>query len=229
MNDSKQAISERAFTRAEVGLPNDAFVFCCFNNSYKLTSAVFDVWMRLLGAVEGSVLWLLQGHPLATENLKREAQARSIDPARLVFAPRLGREDHLARHRLADLFLDTLPVNALTTASDALWAGLPMVTCAGTTVAGRGGASVLHALGLPELVTHNLADYEALAHKLATDRPRLAATRRKLAANRATHPLFDTARYARHLEAAYGTMWETWQRGERPKSFTVERISVDPL
>ena len=226
VNDSKQAISPRSFTRAEFGLPEGAFVFCCFNNSYKLTAPIFDVWMRLLESVEGSVLWLLQGHPLATLNLQREARARGIDPARLVFAKRIGHEEHLARHRLADLCLDTLPVNALTTASDALWAGLPMVTCAGTTAPGRGGASVLLALGLSELVTQNLADYETLARNLAADHSLLAATRHKLETNRATHPLFNTNRYARHLESAYVTMWETWQSGKRPSSFSVPPLGA---
>src|SRR5262249_23550831 len=150
-------------------LPPSGFVFCCFNNSYKLQPPVFDVWMRLLKNVEGSVLWLLDDNAAATNNLKREAAARGVDPPRLVFARRCPLPEHLARHRLADLFLDTLPYNAHTTASDALWMGLPIVTCKGNTFAGRVAASVLDAAGLPELVTESLEGYEALALRFARD------------------------------------------------------------
>jgi predicted O-linked N-acetylglucosamine transferase (SPINDLY family) len=173
--------------------------------------------------VPGSVLWLSSDSPEAEANLRREAAARGVDPARLVFAERLPlQEDHLARQRVADLFLDTLPYNAQATASDALWAGLPLVTCRGESFAGRVAASLLQAVGLPELVTHSLAAYEALALALATDPGRLRALRERLAANRLTFPLFDTERFRRHIEQAYQTMWESWQRGERPKSFAVE-------
>jgi protein O-GlcNAc transferase len=179
-----------------------------------------------LREVEGSVLWLARGNERAEQNLRKEAQARGIDPLRLVFAGRLPLyDDHLGRHRLADLFLDTLPYNAHTTASDALWTGLPVLTCEGTSFAGRVAASLLYAVGLPELVTHCLEDYEALALKLATDPPRLRSIRDKLEANRLTHPLFDTDRFRRHIEAAYGIMRETWQRGEPPASFAVSTIS----
>jgi predicted O-linked N-acetylglucosamine transferase (SPINDLY family) len=222
VNDSTQIVPPCNWTRSALGLPEDGFVFCCFNNTYKLTAEIFHVWMRLLRSVERSVLWLLQGHPLASDNLRREAQARGVDPARLVFAPRTSHEDHLARHRSADLFLDTLPVNALTTASDALWAGLPMITCLGTAAPGRGGASILRALGLEELITTNLTDYEALAYKLATDPIGLHAIKAKLEHHRDTFPLFNTDRYRVHLESAYKTMWETWQRGLPPGSFHVE-------
>src|SRR6202035_1157026 len=185
---------------------------------------VFDVWMRLLGAVPGSVLWLLQDNGDAEENLRREAAARGVDPARLVFAARLEPEDHLARHRLADLFVDTLPYNAHTTASDALWAGLPLLTCRGTSFAGRVAASLLHAAGLPELVTNDFGEYEDLALRLATDASLLLRLRNRLERNRATCPLFDTDRFRRHIERAYGTMWEIQRRGDNPRSF-----SVDPL
>ena len=178
--------------------------------------------MRLLRGIEGSVLWLLQDNPEAERNLRREAAARGIDPARMVFAARQPLADHLARQRAADLFLDTLPFNAHTTASDALWAGLPLLTCAGATFAGRVGASLLTAVGLAELVTHSLDDYEALARRLAADRPLLAGLRERLAQNRLRLPLFNTDRYCRHIEAAYATMWELWQRGERPRSFSVD-------
>ena len=225
VNDTKRNIAEGSPSRQEAGLPEKGFVFCCFNNNWKITPDVFGVWMRLLRAVEGSVLWLLRDNEGAERNLRKEAQARGIDPLRLVFAGHLPLDDdHLARHRLADLFLDTLPYNAHTTASDALWTGLPVLTREGTAFAGRVAASLLYAVGLPELVTHGLEEYEALALKLATDPPSLRSIRRKLEVNRLTHPLFDTDRFRRHIEAAYTTMWETWQRGDPPASFAVEQL-----
>lgn len=208
-NDAGRAIAAQAGAR-----PGAGFVFCCFNNSYKITPAVFDVWMRLLGAVPGSVLWLLEDNPEARGNLEREAAVRGVEPARLVFAPRLPHAGHLARHRLADLFLDTLPYNAHTGASDALWAGLPLVTCAGNAFAGRVAASLLHAVGLPELVTRSLAEYEALALALARDPARLAALRARLAENRLRAPLFDTARFCRQLEAI---LLDLRARGRAPR------------
>ena len=177
--------------------------------------------MGLLKSVEGSVLWLLTDNDTATQNLQREAAARGVDPARLVFAPRAPLAEHLARNKLADLFLDTLPYNAHTTASDALWMGLPVVTCKGETFAGRVAASVLHAAGLPELVTESLDDYEALALRLAQDPVALARIKAKLVASRETVPLFDVARFTRHIEAAYVTMHERERRGEAPASFAV--------
>ena len=224
VNDSKRKIAERTPTRQEAGLPETGFIFCCFNNNWKITPDVFSLWMRLLHTVEGSVLWLLGDNESAERNLRIEAQARGIDPARLVFASRLPLDEHLARHRLADLFLDTLPCTAHTTASDALWAGLPVLTRQGTTFAGRVAASLLNAIGLPELVTHSIEDYEALALRLAKDPSLLGGCRNRLATNRLTHPLFDTDRFRRHIEAAYLQMWEIWQRGEAPKSFSVDPI-----
>lgn len=220
-NDSKRAIAERTPSRADCGLPSDAFVFCCFNNSYKITPAVFGIWMRLLSATPESVLWLLHDNDPARRNLYNEAQARGIDPDRLVFAPRLPPADHLARHRQADLFLDTLPCNAHTTASDALWAGLPLITCSGHTFAGRVAASLLHAVSLPELVTDSLADYETLALNLAREEPLLASLRLRLERNRRAAPLFDIDSYRRHIEAAFERMWEAFRRGEPPVSFAV--------
>jgi len=220
-NDSGRRIAERTPTREEIGLPERAFVFCSFNNNYKVTPAVFDVWMALLRQVEKSVLWLLDGTATMRQNLWREAAARGIDPQRLVFAPRIAPEDHLARHRLADLFLDTLPCNAHTTASDALWAGLPVLTCAGTTFAGRVAASLLRAVGLPRLIARSLDEYASLALRLATEPAALEDIRQQLARNRAVAPLFDTDRFRRHIEAAYVEMWERQQRGERPSSFAV--------
>jgi len=224
VNDSKRRIAEHTPTRAGAGLPEQGFVFCSFNNSYKLTPQVFDIWMRLLRKVEHSVLWLVQGSAAVVSNLRREAQARGIDPARLVFAPRMKLEDYLARYRLAGLFLDTLPFNAGTTASDALWAGLPVVTCAGQAFVARMAGSLLRAVGLPELVTGTLDEYEALALKLATHPAMLRDLRETLARNRLTAPLFDTDRFRRHIESAYWTMWEIHQRGEAPRSFSVDPV-----
>jgi protein O-GlcNAc transferase len=221
IQDRKRLLAERTPTRTEVGLPPEGFVFCCFNNQWKITPPLFDTWMRLLRSVEGSVLWLLHGNKDAEANLRNEATARGADPARLVFAPRLPLDEHLARHRLADLFLDTLPYNAHTTAADALWSGLPVLTCRGRAFAGRVAASMLNAAGLSELVTESLEEYESLALRLATDQALLPGIREKLEQNRLRSPLFDTDRYCRNIEAAYTTMWEFWQRGERPRSFSV--------
>ena len=226
VNDSKRALSERALSRAEARLPESAFVFCCFNNNYKITPDVFDVWMRLLKRVEGSVLWLLEDNAAAARNLRLEAKSRGVQADRLVFAARVLPPDHLARHKLADLFLDTLPCNAHTTASDALWAGLPLLTCRGNAFPGRVAASLLRAIGLPELITDNLAAYEALALKLATTPSMLNELKAKLARNRDTYPLFDTDRFRRHIESAYVKMYERYQRGEPPESFSVTRIDA---
>ncbi|MEO7726657.1 MAG: tetratricopeptide repeat protein [Burkholderiales bacterium] len=220
-NDSKRRIAERAPTRAEAGLPADGFVFCSFNNTFKITPRLFDIWMRLLGKVEGSVLWLLGSHDAVRRNLQHEAKERGIAPGRLIFATHAPYADHLARCQLADLFLDTLPFNAITTASDALWGGLPVLTCSGDAFAARAAGSLLHAVGLPELITHSLDEYEARALELAMDAQMLAAVRAKLARNRVAFPLFDTDRFRRNIEAAYITMWETAQRGEPPASFAV--------
>ena len=221
VNDDRRPIADRTPSRAEAGLPEAGFVFCSFNLTYKITPEFFEVWMRLLRKVDGSVLWMLAGNPSAVRNLRREAEARGVDPSRLVFASRARPEEHLARHRLADLFLDTLPYNAHTTACDALWTGLPLVTCRGGAFAGRVAASLLTAVGMPELVASSIEAYEALALRLATDSAALAAIRAKLAANRDTHPLFDTALSARHIENAFGEMMARHRRGEPPTSFAV--------
>jgi protein O-GlcNAc transferase len=193
-------------SRAEAGLPQRGFVFCCFNNNWKIGPAQFDSWMRLLKAVPESVLWLIQDSPEAVKNLRGHATARGVAAERLVFAPRVTPDEHLARHRLADLFLDTQPYGAHTTASDALWCGVPVVTELGAGFPGRVAASILIAMGLGELVAQNTAAYESLALALATDAPRLAALKQKIAANRKTTPLFDTARFARNMEAAFEKM-----------------------
>ncbi len=219
-NDTTRDIADTP-SRAACGLPENGFVFCCFNNTYKITPRFFDIWMRLLKDVPGSVLWLLEANLAVKENLKREAEARGVDADRLVFAPRLLLPGHLARHRCADLFLDTLPVNAHTTTSDALWAGLPVLTCAGDTFAGRVAGSLLAAIGLPEMITTSLGEYEALALQLAQDPERLRGVREKLAKNRLTTPLFDIKRYVANLESAYETMWRIWQAGAPPRAFKV--------
>jgi len=202
-NDATRAVPP-APSRAEAGLPPAGFVFCCFNNSWKITSAMFDIWMRLLTQVDGSLLWLLDG-PHA-DNLRKEAKVRGVDPARLIFAPKLPPEQHLARHQLADLFLDTLPYNAHTTCSDALWAGLPVVTCYGKAFPGRVASSLLKAIDLPELVTASPQLYEALSLELAQNPALLKATREKLARNRTATPLFDSERFRKNIEAAYEAM-----------------------
>jgi predicted O-linked N-acetylglucosamine transferase (SPINDLY family) len=227
VNDTKKAISPNTPSRVDAGLPERGVVFCCFNNSFKISARVFSAWMRLLAGVDGSVLWLPQMNGRATENLRAAATAAGVDPERIVFAPRLASmADHLARQRLADLFVDTTDYNAHTTASDALWAGLPVLTCAGSAFPGRVAASLLHAVGLPELVTTSLDDYEALALKLARDPALLQSVRSRLIANRLTHPLFDTDRFHRHIEAAYATMLDIARRGEAPRSFSVEPVGA---
>jgi protein O-GlcNAc transferase len=221
-NDTKRRIAERVPKRADEGLPENGFVFCCFNSNHKILPHMFDIWMRLLKSVEGSVLWLLQNNVAVKTNLCREAQTRGVDPERLVFASRLSPPDHLARHALGDLFLDTLPYNAHTTGSDALWAGLPIVTTPGAAFASRVGASLLTALGLAELIAPSLDAYEALALRLARDPSSLAAIKANLKRNRDTAPLFDTARTTRALEAAYARMVERHRAGAAPASFAVD-------
>jgi protein O-GlcNAc transferase len=221
-SDNTRKIADRHPERTAAGLPVDGFVFCAFNQHFKITPEVFDIWMRLLDRIGGSVLWLSDGDAQTVGNLRREAEKRGIRASRLVFAQRVARpEDHLARHRLAGLFLDTLPYNAHATANDALWAGLPVVTCAGSTFAGRVAASLIEAVCMPELVTASLADYEALAFKLATDAAALDAVRAKLARNRDAHALFDTDRFRQNLESAYITIHERCRRGEPPAGFSV--------
>ena len=225
VNDSKRLIAASTISRPEAGLPANSFVFCCFNNTYKFAPEMFDIWMTILRKVENSVLWLLRTDDTAMRNLRNEAKKRGVAIERLVFAPRVKVENHLARHRLADLFLDSLPYNAHTTASDALWSGLPVLTCAGSTFPGRVAASLLRNVGLADLVTHSLQDYVSLAVTLATSANLLVDLKAKLAKNRLTHPLFDTDRFRRHIESAYITMWERYQRGDAPAGFAVRAIS----
>jgi len=225
--DDQRAISSAAQRRSDFDLPEQGFVFCAFNNAYKITPEIFDIWMRLLKQIGGSVLWLSKLNETARANLQIAAENRGVDSHRLVFAQHTERqEDHLARHRLADLFLDTNHYNAHTTANDALWAGLPVVTCTGSAFAGRVASSLVRAAGIPELVTSSLEDYEALAMRLASDPALLASVREKLAVHRPIAPLFDTLLYTRHLEAAYVTMHERARRGEAPASFAVPHLRV---
>ncbi|HKF97278.1 MAG TPA: tetratricopeptide repeat protein [Steroidobacteraceae bacterium] len=222
-NDARRRMAAHSPTRAECGLSQEGFVFCCFNGHYKIDPTLFDVWMRLLHGVEGSVLWLASGDETAMRNLRHEAARRGVAPQRLVFAARLPDvADHLARYRHAGLFLDTIPFNAHTTASDALWAGVPLVTCRGNAFAARVSASLLNALRCPELVTANLHEYEALAQRIATTPALAGELRARLESTRVTTPLFDTARYCRDLESAYISMWERCQRGEAPQHFAVD-------
>lgn len=223
--DNRLEIAPDTPSRTQAGLPEDAFVFCAFNNSYKITPAVFDVWMRLLKRLPDSVLWLRATNPDMVKNLGDEAASRGVAPERLIFAAKVDvMARHFARHRLADLFLDTLPYNAHSTAGDALWSGLPVLTCLGKTFAGRVAASLLRSVGLPELVAQNLAEYEERAIELATSTSRLGELRARLAANRDTHPLFDTDLFRRHLESAFLEMWQRHLRNEPPQAFDVRAI-----
>jgi predicted O-linked N-acetylglucosamine transferase (SPINDLY family) len=228
-HDSQQAISSAKFARQDFSLPESAFVFCCFNKSYKLNPTVFDSWMRILGKTDNSCLWLFSESPEFEMNLRREAQKRAIDPGRLVFGGRLSPAEYLGRYQLADLFLDTLPFNAGTTAMDALWAGLPLVTCKGKSFSGRMAASLLGAIEMPELITESLEDYEALAVELASDTQKLRRIREKLANNRLTTPLFDTPRFTRHIEAAFDAMYERYQADLAPDHVQVGLSGVNSL
>jgi predicted O-linked N-acetylglucosamine transferase (SPINDLY family) len=221
-----RAISETGLERAQFGLPDDAFVFCCFNNAYKVNPRAFASQMRILKAVEGSVLWLSENHPAAVAHLRQHAADAGVAPERLVFATRVASmADHLARHRLADLFLDTLPYNAHTTASDALWAGLPVLTAIGESFAGRVAASLLTAIGLPELIVQTVEQFENRAIEFATVPEKLSSIRERLAKNRSTSALFDTQLFARHLEAAYATMMERSRAGLSPQPIQVVPLS----
>ena len=221
VNDHTQAISNAPVTRADCGLPEDGFVFCSFNQSYKIEPLMWDVWMRILRGVPGSVLWLLRTNKLAEANLKREAVKRDVDPGRIVFADFLQKSEHLARFRLADLFLDTRIYNGHTTASDALWSGVPVVTLQGQHFASRVGASLLNAIGLPELICHGLDDYETLTVRLAREPGEVEAIRAKLARNRLSEPLFDTPRFTRDLESAFAAMWDIHIAGEPPRMIDI--------
>ncbi len=224
-SDNHRPIANSQTRREDFGLPprgaENGFVFCSFNATYKITPAEFDIWMRVMRKVEGSVLWLFRSNRVVASNLRRQAEVRGVDGGRLVFADRLPNPDHLARHAHADLFLDTFAMNAHTTANDALWAGLPLVTMEGRQFAARVASSLLHAVGLPELVTRSPDEYEELILALASDPARLSAIRQKLSLNRHSHPLFDTQLYTRHFEAGMTAAWERWFAGDAPADIIV--------
>lgn len=221
VNDRRREVASAGTSRQHWGLPTEGLVLCSFNNSYKITPVFFDIWMRLIQSVPGSVLWLLESNELVKRNLRSEAEKRGVDSGRLIFAPVVPLAEHLGRHRHADLFLDTLPCNAHTTASDALWAGLPVLTCSGETFASRVAGSLLRAVGMPELVTESSEQYEQTALALGRDPQRLIALRQKLRNNRDTSALFDLPKLTGNIEAAYARMWQTWLSGERPTAFSI--------
>lgn len=221
VNDSKREIAGETMSRAEAGLPEQGFVFCCFNSSYKITPREFDIWMRLLQQVEGSVLWLLGCNEQAMHNLRQEVQGRQVDPQRVVFADKCPLPDHLARHRLADLFLDTFNCNAHTTASDALWAGLPVLTKLGEGMPARVAGSLLYAIDLPELVTHSEAEYEQLALELAHSPDKLASLRSRLQCKPEASALFDTQRFTRNIESAYQHVYDRYFSKEEPETIVI--------
>ena len=221
VNNRKREAPGAATSRQDWGLPEGRLVLCSFNNTYKISPAFFDIWMRLLRSVPGSVLWLLEANQLVKGNLRQEAEKRGVEAERLIFAPRVASAEHLGRHRHADLFLDTLPCNAHTTASDALWAGLPVLTCRGDTFAGRVAASLLTAVGMGELIAQSVEEYERTALALAGDRQRLIALRKKLADNRDTSALFSPVKFTGNIEAAYARMWQTRLSGQKPAAFSI--------
>ena len=222
-NDDSRGFSQKPMNRSDMGLPDDAFVFCCFNNNYKISPTEFNIWMRLLTKVENSVLWLRESNQFSIVNMKNEAQKRKVDPMRLVFADKVPMDEHLARQRLADLFVDTFAFNAHTTATEALWAGLPVVTKAGQGFAARVAGSILNAVGLPELVTETEQDYEALILELATNPTKLAIIKKKLATNRLTQPLFNTEQYTKHLEKGYQQAYQKYFNGDTPDTIMVPK------
>jgi predicted O-linked N-acetylglucosamine transferase (SPINDLY family) len=227
-NDARRAIAQDIPSRAALGLPEDGFVFCNFNQSYKIIPSVFASWMRILREVEGSVLWLLGSKPPFQANLSKAAEQHGVAPHRLAFAASLPPDRHLARLKQADLFLDTLPYNAHTTASDALWAGLPLLTCRGTTFPGRVAASLLTAVGMPELITESTIAYETRAITLARAPEIMDELKKKLSSSRLSCPLFATDLFRKDIETAYTAMWQAWQRGEAPIGFSVEPEFAKP-
>ncbi|HEX5126796.1 MAG TPA: tetratricopeptide repeat protein [Rhodocyclaceae bacterium] len=225
-NDSQRPIAVDTPSRRELGLPDNGFVFCCFNNNYKITPDVFDIWMRIITRVENSVLWLFEDNPAAAANLRNEARRRNVDPNRVIFAPRVPLEEHLARHRCADLFLDTFYCNAHTTASDALWAGLPILTRIGNTFASRVAASLLNAVGLPELIVTTAFEYETLALKLASDPILLRKFRNRLIEKHTQHALFDATRYTQNLERAFLSIWAQHEQGLSINHLNIEDQTI---
>jgi predicted O-linked N-acetylglucosamine transferase (SPINDLY family) len=222
VNDSRRKIADKKFTKKELGLPETGFIFCCFNNSYKIMPATFDSWMRILKSVDGSVLFLYADNEITRENLKKEAAAKGVSYDRLVFGTRLERAEYLARYQVADLFLDTAPYNAGTTASDALWAGLPIITLTGESFPSRMADSILNAISLPELVTTSSIEYEALAVELAQNPEKLKVIRDKLEIKRLTAPLFDATMFAGNIELAYQKIHQRYLADLMPEHIYIE-------
>ena len=223
VNNEEKEISSRRFNREELGLPGDKFVFCCFNNNFKITPHIFSIWMNILKRVVSSVLWLFEDNEFIKNNLIKEAEKRGISGNRLIFAKRIDQQDHLSRHRMADLFLDTLPYGAHTTASDALWCGLPVITMEGNSFPGRVAGSLLNAVGLPELITQSLEEYESLAVRLASDPEELLKIKNKLATNRLNMPLFNTDLFRRNIESAYIKAYERYQNNLSPELLLIAK------
>jgi predicted O-linked N-acetylglucosamine transferase (SPINDLY family) len=221
--DDCREISQKSISRSDMGLPDDAFVFCCFNNNYKISPTEFDIWMRLLSKVENSVLWLRASNQSTNKNIMNEAQKRNVDPSRIIFAYKVPMDEHLARQRLADLFIDTFVFNAHTTATEALWAGLPIVTKIGEGFAARVAGSLLNAVGLPDLVTETEKEYEALILELATNPKKLTKIKEKLITNCFTQPLFKTKLYTKHLENGYLQAYENNFKGNMPQTIIVPK------
>jgi len=222
VNDSNKKISDKVFTRKELELPKDGFIFCCFNKNYKITPNVFDCWMKILKKVKGSVLWLFENNPITIKNLQQEANKRDIGSDRLIFAKPMVLDKHLARHKVADLFVDTFPYTAHTTCSDALWAGLPVLTCAGESFASRVSASLLNAIGLSELVTHTIKGYEDMAIELANNPIRLKKIKNELEKNKLEKPLFNTKLFTKHIESAYTEMHKKYIKNEKPDHIKIQ-------
>jgi predicted O-linked N-acetylglucosamine transferase (SPINDLY family) len=220
--DNTRKIPKCTLTRHAMGLPETGFVFCCFNNNYKISPREFDIWMRLLQKVENSVLWLRTSNQWSKDNLQKEAKLRGINPSRLIFAERMSKKDHLARHQLADLFLDTFNFNAHSTASDALWAGLPVITKIGEQFVARCASSLLSAVGLPELIVKTEQEYEELSLKLATNKKLLSTITEKLEKNRLTTPLFDAKRYTQYLEQAFEKAYKLYAKGNSPQNIWIQ-------
>ncbi len=221
VRDSTQKISKNIFKKNDIGLPENSFVFCCFNKHYKITPNVFDIWMRILNKVDNSILWLIQDTNNGIQNLFKEAQNRNVDPKRIIFANRINTEKHLARHKMADLFIDTFPYTAHTTCSDALWSGLPVITRIGQSFASRVSASLLSAIGLPELITKSAEEYENLIFELSTNLQRLDEIKNKLRENISTKPLFNTELFTKNIELAYKTAYENYLKKSSLKNIII--------
>jgi len=221
VNDNTQPISDKDWKKEAFGLPKGCFIFCSFNSPYKIDPVIFDVWMRILRQVPEGVLWLLSGNKIAEENLSWQAEVKGIKSERLIFSELIPKHEHLGRLRLADLALDTRIVNGHTTTSDALWAGVPVITLQGGHFASRVSSSLLSAIGLPGLMTQSLEEYEALAVRLAQKPAELEEIRQRLVKNRLVAPLFDTPRFVKNLETAYKEMWQIFSAGEVPRQIHV--------